>query len=599
VRHGLGSRKIGAGLVAVALVMVMLFAACGSSGGGGGNPKGGEATTQGLTGAGGDEGKPTPGGTITFALPAESTGGWCLPEAQLAISGIQVARAIYDYLAVPNDKNEYVPDLADKITPNADYTKWTIHIRSGIKFHDGTDLTGAVVKDNLDAYRGKLATRKPLLFTFVFPYIKDVTVTDPMTVVVDLTKPWSSFPASLYSYGRLGIMAEKQLRDGKNCFEDMIGTGPFMFKGDWVRNDHLTVVRNPNYWRKDQYGQKLPYLDSITFKPVTETSTLVNGLTSKQFNLALTDDDVAISQLQPTVDSGSLAMLKSGLFPEVAYNLFNDAKPPFNNILARKAFAYSVNREEYNRIANKGLLQLASGPFGPGTLGYLADTGLPSYDPTMAKSFVQQYTAETHQPLSFTYSTTSDPIALTNAQLIQKYVQAAGMKMNIKQVDEATLINNAIYGTFQASAWRNHPGFDPDTQWVWWHCDAQPADAPGSTHVGTDDATHVTGNNCDNPVNFSRFNDEVINSNFEKARATGDVSVRKAAYEAINREFAKQLWDGWGYWSLWTMPGQTNVKGLLGLKLPTADSPDASSSSDGPFTGLSSGDDPAGIWLKK
>ena len=220
---------------------------------------------------------------MSSTLPAESTGGYCLPEAQLAVSGIQVTRSIYDYLAVPNDKNEYVPELADKITPNADFTSWAIHIRSGIKFHDGTDLTGAVVKDNLDAYHGTFVDaagkkiRNPLLFTFVFDNIKDITLTDPMTVTVTMKSPWSSFPASLYAYGRLGIMAEKQLRDGSNCFEDMIGTGPFEFKGDWVRNDHLTVVKNPNYWRKDKYGQQLPYLDKLTFKPVTETSTLVNG----------------------------------------------------------------------------------------------------------------------------------------------------------------------------------------------------------------------------------------------------------------------------------------------------------------------------------
>jgi peptide/nickel transport system substrate-binding protein len=593
-----GSRKRSvSGLVAVALVMAMLIAACGGSSSKAKTPSGGTATTQGLSGAGGNEGKPTPGGKITFALPAESTGGWCLPEAQLAASGIQVARAIYDYLAVPNNKNQYVPDLADKITPNADFTSWTIHIRPGIKFQDGTPLNAQVVKDNLDAYRGKFAARQPLLFVFVFTYISAVTVTDPMTVRVDMTKPWSSFPASLYSYGRLGIMAEKQLNDGKNCFEDMIGTGPFEFKGDWVRNDHLTVVRNPNYWRKDSYGQQLPYLQSITFKPVTETSTLVNGLTSKLFDIALSDDDVMIDQVKSNVDSGSLAMLKSGQFPEVAYTLFNDAKPPFNNILAREAFAYSVNREEYNRIANKGLLTLADGPFGPGTLGYLADTGAPTYNLQKAKDFAAQYKTETGQDLAFTYSTGSDPIALTDAQLIQKYAQAAGMTMSIKQVDEATLINNAIAGNFQASAWRNHPGFDPDTQWVWWHCGVAPADIAGTTHAGTDDATGVTGNNCDNLVNFSKFNDKIINENFEKARSTDNAAVRKAAYEAINREFAKQVWSGWGYWSLWTMPSQTDVKGILGPNLPTATSPDASG--DSPFTGLSSGDDVSGLWLKK
>jgi len=580
--------------------MAMAFAACGSSSKAAKTP-GTPTTSPGLQGTQPNTGKPTEGGNLTFALQAESTGGWCLPEAQLAISGIQVARAIYDYLAVPDANGNYVPSLADSITHNADFTSWTIHIRSGIKFQDGTALNGQVVKDNLDAYRGTFPKRKPLLFIFVFKYIKSTTLVDPMTVRVDMTKPWSAFPASLYSYGRLGIMAEKQLNDGSNCFEDMIGTGPFEFHGDWVRNDHLTVVKNPNYWRKDQYGQQLPYLDSITFKPVTETSTLVNGLEASppQFDLAETDDDVAISELQPLVTSGSLDMLKQSNYPEIAYSLFNDSVPPFNNIAARKAFAYAVNRDEYNRIANKGLLQLASGPFGPGTLGFVADTGLPSYNPTMAKSYVAQYKAETGQPLAFTYNTTSDPVALTDAQLIGKYMSAVGINMNIKQVDEATLINYAIGGTFQASAWRNHPGFDPDTQTVWWHCDATPAPKNGEKYLGVATAMGPVGDNCDNLVNFSRFNDPVINHDLDVGRTSDVLSVRQAAYEDLNKEFAKQVWEGWGYWALWTMPSATKVQGILGPNLPTATNPDATANGPAPFQGLSSGDDVSGLWLKK
>src|SRR4029078_10182821 len=84
--------------------------------------------------------RPVEGGDMTFALDAETTGGWCLPEAQLAIARIQGARAIYDYLTVPDDKGGYVPFLADKVTPNANYTSWSIHLRSGIKFQDGSDL---------------------------------------------------------------------------------------------------------------------------------------------------------------------------------------------------------------------------------------------------------------------------------------------------------------------------------------------------------------------------------------------------------------------------------------------------------------------------
>src|SRR5882672_9163466 len=159
VRSVRGSRKRRfGGAVAIALITAMLIASCGGSSA---KPRTGPGTTTGLS-VPANEGKPTPGGKVTLALPAESTGGWCLPEAQLAVSGIQVARAIYDYLAVPNDKNEYVPDLADKITSNANFTSWTIHVRAGIKFHDGTPLNGQVVKDNLDAYMGKLKSRSPL-----------------------------------------------------------------------------------------------------------------------------------------------------------------------------------------------------------------------------------------------------------------------------------------------------------------------------------------------------------------------------------------------------------------------------------------------------
>src|SRR5438552_805526 len=115
--------------------MVMLIAACGSS-----SPKGGPKPKTGTTSVNTKltNVKPDLGGKVTFALQAETTGGWCLPEAQLAISGIQVTRAIYDYLAVPNDKNEYVPELADKNTSNPDFTSWTIHVRAGIKVQDGT-----------------------------------------------------------------------------------------------------------------------------------------------------------------------------------------------------------------------------------------------------------------------------------------------------------------------------------------------------------------------------------------------------------------------------------------------------------------------------
>jgi peptide/nickel transport system substrate-binding protein len=556
----------------------LIATACGGDDDSGGNTSG----TKGVTGNTEDtNAKPKLGGEMTMGLEAETTGGWCLAEAQLAIAGIQVARAIYDYLVVPDKDGKYVPYLADKVSSNADATVWTIHLRSGIKFHDGTNLDATVVKNNIDAYRGKYPARKPLLFTFEFGTgIKDVKVVDPMTVEVD-TVPWAAFPSHLYGYGRVGIMAQKQLDDGDNCFKDMIGTGPFMFKGDWQVGDHLTVVKNPNYWRKDKFGQRLPYLDKLTFKPYIESTAEINAIKSNAIDLALTDVPTEIDTLRKDAKSGKINMTESDKFPEIAYNIFNTTKPPFDNINARLAFAYAIDRDKLNEVRNKGLLKQANGPFGPGVLGYIADPGVPHYDVAKAKAAVQKYKQETGKNLEFTLGTTNDTDGLKTAQFEQQYLQDAGMVVHIKQTEQSQYINDAIQKNYQVQGWRNHPGYDPDDQFVWWHCDNAPA-AAGQPQ------------NCDNPVNFSGFNDPAINKALDTGRASTDEATRRTAYEDLNKSFAKNVWEAWGFYALWTIPSQTDVHGLFGPNLPTATSTDAAGNA--PFPGLTSGIDVSGLW---
>ncbi len=110
---------------------------------------------------------------------------------------------------------------------------WTIKLRPGIKFSDGSALDAQTVKDNLDAYRGMLPVRNPLLFTFVFSDISAVTVVNPLTVAVTTKVPWTAFPWFLWRSGRMGIMGEAQVKDPKNCNTNLIGTGPFE-KVSWV-----------------------------------------------------------------------------------------------------------------------------------------------------------------------------------------------------------------------------------------------------------------------------------------------------------------------------------------------------------------------------
>ena len=246
------NRKRWSLLVAGVLAFALVAAACG-----GGDSDSGSSDS----GGSGEQaaGTPVEGGEVTYGLEAENSGGWCLPEGQLAISGIQVARTIYDTLTMPDEKAEYKPYLAQSVTPNATFNEWTITLRPNIKFHDGSALDATVVKNNLDAYRGKYPARKPLLFLFVFQNVSSVDVVDPMTVKVTTATPWPSFPAYLFGSGRIGIMAQAQLDDPATCDTNLIGTGPFKLK-EWKVNDHLTAVKNPDYWQKDSDGKQLPYL---------------------------------------------------------------------------------------------------------------------------------------------------------------------------------------------------------------------------------------------------------------------------------------------------------------------------------------------------
>jgi ABC-type transport system substrate-binding protein len=243
-------------ITAFILALVLIAAAaCGggssssSSSGGGGNTTGGA-----------DNAKPQEGGSIVYAQEAEDAGGLCLPEAQLDISGINYARTIYDTLTAPDENGKFVPYLASKVEANADFTQWTITLgrTPQIMFHDGTPLTATVVKNNLDAYRGKYPGRSPILFSLVFgPYITDVTADDTaqtVTVTVDGNpneagpQGWPAFDSYLWSSARLGMMAQAQLDAGADCAKNLIGTGPFKLK-EWVVNDHFTAVKNANYWQ--------------------------------------------------------------------------------------------------------------------------------------------------------------------------------------------------------------------------------------------------------------------------------------------------------------------------------------------------------------
>ncbi len=555
-------RRAGCALVALAL----LATGCGSSdkGDGPAAPSVGVdpvPTESGMP----EDPKPVRGGQLVYGLEAETDGGFCLPEAQIAISGMQVVRAIYDFLTVPDAKGGYAPYLAKAVDHDASFRTWTISLRSGVRFHDGTELDATVVKNNLDAYRGAYKGRSPLLFSFVLKNIDTVSVVNQLTVRVTTKTPWSAFPAVLYSSGRLGILAQSQLDDQTTCDRRLIGTGPFKLVS-WKKGVSLKVKRNPDYWQEAPDGKPYPYLNAIDFRPVPNGDARVAGLQSGELNMIHTSTAADMADNLPALrDDGAINLLVSQEQTEVAYLLLNSTRPPLDDRRARLAIAQAIDRKKLNEVTNKSVPTIADGPFAPGVLGHLDDPGFPSYDPKAAKAAVAALKRD-GKPTTLRLLTSVNTAAVNQAAEERKMLEAAGFTVTLQPETEADLIDLVIAGDYDVATFRNQPGDDPDSDYHWWYGQG-------------------------NPVNFGRFDDPVINANLDKGRRSGDRAVRKAAYEAINRQFAKQVWNVWLWYAPWAVAEAANVHGILGPELPDA--------AGDPPARLVTGHPLLGIWIER
>jgi peptide/nickel transport system substrate-binding protein len=477
---------------------------------------------------------PKPGGSVTYGLEAETAGGWCPSTARLAISGIEVGAAIYDTLTVPNSKGEIVPYLAKSVDHDATYQTWTIKLRDGIKFHDGTPLDAAAVVQNINAYRASLLVGSGL------KDIDTVTATDPSTVTVTTKVPWIAFPWFLYLDGRFLIVAPAQLANPDTCPSNLIGTGPFKLD-HWTVNQELVANRNPDYWQKDAKGTQLPYLDTISFKPVKEAVQRVNSLQGGQLDIIHTSDGQQVDALQQLASKFNEMYEKPGR-SEVRYYLMNVAKAPLDDPDARKAVALAIDRTQINELRNSGVYRIADGPFDSKVPGYVKKTGYPKFNLKEATKLASAYKAAHGGSFSVVLEHTDDPANTQEAELIKQQLSKAGIDATLKQDDQTAFILAAVSGNFSIMLWRNHPGDDPDVNYQWWQT--------GSL------------------LNFGKFADPDLQALIVQGRSELDPTKRTAIYQQVDRRFASQLYNVWAYYSQWMVATKKNVQGLMGPPLP-------------------------------
>jgi peptide/nickel transport system substrate-binding protein len=383
---------------------------------------------------------------------------------------LHVTEQIFDTLVRYEPTSTKVePSLAESWTTSPDGLKWTFKLRKGVKFQDGTPFNADAVVFNFERWMDK---NNPYhkggefaYFSYMFggfkgekgAVIKDVKAVDDYTVEFDLNFPQGPFLSNL-AMSPFGIASPTAIKkEGPDQFaQKPVGTGPFVFV-EWKKNDHITLKKNKNYWRKGY-----PKLDQIIFRSIPDNTARLTALKSGDIDMmdGLNPNSVGLVK----GDSNLQLFNQPGM--NVAYLAFNTQKKPFDNPKVRQALNYAVNKEGIIKSFYSGLAEPAINPIPPFMWGY--NDKIKDYEFNLDKA--KKLLAEAGYPNGFEvdfYAPTEPRPYLPDGKKVAEYMQAdfakIGVKTKIVTYDWQTYLDRTGRGEHSMAlfGWNGDNG-DPD-----------------------------------------------------------------------------------------------------------------------------------------
>ncbi|QCB49182.1 ABC transporter substrate-binding protein [Rhodococcus sp. PAMC28707] len=319
-----------------AMASGLLLVGCASNNGGGSGPET-EPGAVGIIGDQADGGTPVDGGTLSFAgyspvasldptktQPAGSTGG-----TEMA--------AVYDLLVrYDAESQSYKPQLAESLTSSEDYTTWTITLRDGVTFSDGTPLDAAAVVASTNRFNEKRGANTQAFQAGV----KSVEATDASTVVYTMNQPWSEFPSILvFGHGMI-VAAGSDQPDGTFT---PVGAGPFAFES-MAPGSELVLTAREDYWN----GK--PHLDTLKFVDIKDDRPKIEALDTGGIQMGFLLNAASIDEAKATLP-GFYETL--GLSNPVVQINQRDGRPGAD-LRVRKAMQLAIDPEVIDMRAKDG-----------------------------------------------------------------------------------------------------------------------------------------------------------------------------------------------------------------------------------------------------
>ena len=412
-----------------------------------------------------------------------------------------VAKSFYEGLFRFDREMNVVPSLAESAESSPDGMQHVVHLRRGVKFHDGTTFTAEAVKANFDRITTPGSTLKRF---FLFENVASLKVLDPYTVRFTLKRPNSAFINRLAHPSAVMICPKSLSEKEVSIAFHPCGTGPFVMK-NYNPSDVLRVEKNPNYWRAGY-----PKLDAITWRPVVENSTRVAMALTGEADYAF---PLPSEQVKMVKDKGTLRV---DVTPSIMLRFveMNLTKPVFKDVRVRQALNYAVNKEALVKVAFAGYADVAEG-IAPLSVDYAVKLGPWPYDPQKAKALLK----EAGYPNGFTatlWSLYNHTTAQKVIQFLQQQFAQVGVKVSILAMEAGQRNEYLLKKPEDAKLNMLYAGWSSSTGELDWALRPLLATASWAPVAG----------------NYGFYSSKVLDDSFTKALLTTDRAEKTKLYNA-------------------------------------------------------------------
>jgi peptide/nickel transport system substrate-binding protein len=388
---------------------------------------------------------------------------------------------------------------------------YTFKLRPGVKFSNGKLMTSADVKFSIDDAR-----KQSKGWGYLDAAIKNITAPTPDTVVFHLKYKWAPFLADIALFAN-GIIPNHWNGESRTAFyKHPVGTGPFMWDKRVV-GQSVTFKRNPLYWQKGK-----PYLDSVTWKFVTDENTRELQLRGNQIQVDEFPPFNSITKLQHT--SG----VTMTLFPSTRtdYLDMNEQYAPLADVHVRRAISYAIDRQAIVKSVLFGFGKPANSFLPPQVPFYSKSAGGLQFNMAAAKAEM----AKSKYPNGFNATLlvgAGAQVESAMGQILQNQFKQLGIKVTFKQEDTSTEFQDIQKQKYQL-------GFS------YWTMDIADPDELVTFSVDPAGGAHSFFTDYHNPV--------VINLSHQAQRET-NIPKRARLYAQIQKIAAQDAFQGFLYYS--------------------------------------------------